>query len=63
MILAGGEFWAKILPSEISFEQFVALYHQSLEDVGMNAAIREMVNTLAPVSEAKKAEIIEELTS
>ena len=28
----------------------------------MNTAIREMVNTLAPISEAKKAEIIEELT-
>ena len=62
MILAGSEFWAKILPGEISFEQFVALYHQSLKSVGMNVAIREMVDMLAPVSEAKKAEIIAELT-
>jgi hypothetical protein len=62
MILAGSEFWTKILPGEISFEQFVSLYHQSLDAVGMNAAIRELVNTLAPVSEAKKAEILEELT-
>ncbi len=61
MILAGSEFWAKILPGEISFEQFVGLYHQSLEAVGMNATIRKLVNALAPVSEAKKAEIIEEL--
>ena len=62
MILAGSEFWTKILPSEISFEQFVALYHQSLKAVGMNTAIRELVNAIAPVSEAKKIEIISELT-
>lgn len=62
MVLAGSEFWTKILPDEISFEQFIGLYHQSLEAVGMNAAIREMVNTLAPISKAKKAEIIGELT-
>ncbi len=62
MILAGSEFWAKILPGEISFEQFVGLYHQSLKAVGMNAAIRDLVNMLAPVSEAKKAEIVQELT-
>ena len=62
MILAGSEFWVKILPDEISFEQFVGLYHQSLEAVGMNATIRELVNTLTPVSEVKKAEIIKELT-
>lgn len=62
MILAGSEFWAKILPGEISFEQFVVLYHQSLEDVGMNAAIRDLVDTLAPVSDSKKKKIVDELT-
>ena len=31
MILAGSEFWVKILPCEISFEQFVALYHSLLK--------------------------------
>lgn len=61
MILAGSEFWTKILPSEISFEQFVSLYHQSLEAVGMNAAIRELVETLAPVSANKKDEMVSEL--
>ena len=62
MILAGSEFWAKILPGEVSFEQFVGLYHQSLEAVGMNTTIRELVNALAPLSESKRAEIIEEIT-
>jgi hypothetical protein len=63
MILAGSEFWAKILPDEISFEQFIGLYHQSLEVVGMNAAIRELVDMLAPVSDNKKKEIVGELTN
>lgn len=62
MILAGGEFWAKILPDGISFEQFVSLYHQSLEAVGMNAAIRDLVDLLAPMSDSKKKEIVDELT-
>lgn len=62
MILAGSEFWIKILPSEISFEQFVGLYHQSLEAIGMNTAIRDLVDMLAPVSDRKKKKIIEELT-
>ena len=62
MILAGSEFWAKILPSEVSFEQFVDLYGKALEAVGMNGAIRDLVDMLAPVSDNKKKEIVDELT-
>ncbi len=62
MILAGSHFWTKILPKTVSFDYFVRLYHQALSEVGMNEAIKEMVETQVPVSEAKKSEIITELT-
>ncbi len=62
MILAGSEFWAKVLPVEISFDDFVNLYHTALETIGMNEAIREMVSAYVPVSRRKKSEIIAELT-
>lgn len=62
MILAGSHFWTKILPETVSFDDFVRLYHQALSYVGMNEAIKEMVEVHVPVSEAKKTEIISELT-
>ena len=62
MILAGSEFWIKILPNEISFDNFVTLYHRALEAIGMNEAIREMVSAYVPVSKSKKTEIVAELT-
>lgn len=62
MILAGSQFWAKILPAGISFDDFVRLYHKALEVIGMNEVVREMVDAHVPVSQAKKAEIVQELT-
>ncbi len=62
MILAGSHFWTKILPETVSFDDFIRLYHQALSNVGMNKAIKEMVEAHVPVSEAKKSEIITELT-
>jgi len=61
MILAGSHFWMKILPTGISFDDFIRLYHEALETIGMNSAIREMVDAYVPVSESKKAEMIDEL--
>ena len=61
MILAGSQFWMKILPIGVSFDEFVRLYHEALEAIGMNSAIREMVDAHVPVSQSKKAEMIEEL--
>lgn len=62
MILAGSQFWAKILPSDVSFENFIGLYHEALEVIGMNEVIRKMVDAHVPVSQTKKAEIVQELT-
>ena len=61
MILAGSYFWTKILPSVISFDDFVKLYHRALKEIGMNEAIRKMVNAHVPVSKAKKDEMLQEL--
>lgn len=61
MILAGSEFWTRILPKGVSFDEFMGLYHEALKAIGMNAAIRELVETYVPVSEQKKGEMIAEL--
>ena len=61
MILAGSQFWEMILPKSVSFNDFVGLYHEALKAVGMNEAIKALVKSQVPASEARKAEMIKEL--
>lgn len=62
MILAGSQFWTKILPPGVSFDQFVGLYHEALKEIGMNAAIRELLDATLSLSSDEEAAIVEELT-
>ena len=50
MILAGSDFWVKILPPDMAFGDFVRLYHQALREIGINDAIRDMVKSLVPTT-------------
>lgn len=43
MFLIGKDFWETILPEEITFERFTELYKTALEEINLNARIKEMV--------------------
>ena len=43
MFLIGKKFWDKILPPGISFEDFEEIYKEALEEIDLNAKIREMI--------------------
>lgn len=43
MFLIGKNLWNKILPEDISFEEFVDIYKEALEEIGLNNRIIEMI--------------------
>lgn len=43
MFLIGKNLWSKILPNDISFEQFEDIYKEALEDIRLNERIVEMI--------------------
>ncbi len=43
MFLIGKKLWTKILPVEITFEEFEDIYKEALEDIGLNNRIVEMI--------------------
>lgn len=43
MFLIGKAFWEKILPENISFEEFEAIYKSALEDINLNKRITKMI--------------------
>lgn len=43
MFLIGKVFWEKILPENISFEEFEAIYKSALEDIDLNKRITKMI--------------------
>jgi hypothetical protein len=43
MFLIGKNFWEKILPNGISFEEFENLYKEALEEIDLNSRITEMI--------------------
>ena len=45
MFLIGKDLWEKILPEDISFQQFVGIYKQALEEIRVNARIVEMIRS------------------
>jgi hypothetical protein len=44
MFLIGKNFWEKILPENISFENFEEIYKLALEEIDLNAKITEIIN-------------------
>lgn len=44
MFLIGKNLWDKILPDDISFEEFEEIYKEALEDIGLNDRIVKMIN-------------------
>lgn len=44
MFLIGKNFWEKILPNNISFDDFVGVYKSALEEIDLNAKITEMID-------------------
>lgn len=45
MFLIGKKLWNKILPNNISFEEFEVIYKEALEEIGLNNRIIEMINS------------------
>ena len=43
MFLIGKNFWERILPDNISFEQFEQIYKEALEEIDLNTRITEMI--------------------
>ena len=44
MFLIGKNFWEKILPDGISYEEFEEIYKEALEDIDLNARIHSMID-------------------
>ena len=45
MFLIGKKFWEKILPEGVSFEEFVEIYKEALEEIDLNARVHAMINS------------------
>lgn len=43
MFLIGGDFWNKILPKEITFDDFVNIYSEALAEIDLNNKINNMI--------------------
>lgn len=43
MFLIGSDLWNKILPEEISFNDFTEIYREALEEIGLNNKIKMMI--------------------
>lgn len=43
MFLIGSQFWEKILPEGISFQDFAAIYRESLETIDLNSRINGLI--------------------
>lgn len=44
MFLIGSQFWSKILPDEISFDDFTGIYKEALEEIDLNKHINDMIS-------------------
>lgn len=43
MFLIGSDFWNRILPQNITFEDFMSIYREALEEIDLNARINLMI--------------------
>ena len=44
--LIGSEFWNKILPNDINFNEFCTIYNEVLTDLDLNGKIRNLINSV-----------------
>ena len=44
MFLIGSQFWNKILPQDISFDDFTKIYREALEEINLNKRINDMIS-------------------
>lgn len=44
MFLIGADFWDKILPNDISFNNFTEIYASALAELDLNKHINEMIH-------------------
>lgn len=44
MFLIGANFWNKILPSDITFDEFTVIYKEALEEINLNGRINDMIS-------------------
>lgn len=44
MFLIGADFWNRILPGEIKFDDFTKIYREALEEIDLNDRIKRMIN-------------------
>lgn len=45
MFLIGSEFWTKILPSGITFDEFCTLYQETMQEIDINQRLKAMIKT------------------
>lgn len=44
MFLIGSRFWERILPSEVTFNNFTEIYREALEEINLNNRINNIIN-------------------
>ena len=44
MFLIGSQFWERILPDGILFEEFTRIYQEALEQIDLNQRINNMIS-------------------
>lgn len=49
MFLIGKKFWEKILPADISFEDFEGIYKEALEEIDLNSKIHDMIRSCTKI--------------
>lgn len=59
MILIGEEFWNKILPEEITFEEFKEIYYNLFDELNFNEFINDLVKNYRKSKHVYKTEITE----
>ena len=44
MFLIGSNFWNKILPQDISFNDFIIIYREALQEIDLNSHINNIID-------------------
>lgn len=44
MFLIGANFWNRILPNDITFNDFTKIYREALEEIDLNNRINRMIS-------------------
>ena len=46
LLLIGSAFWNKILPSQITYSDFVNLYTEALDEIALTQKMEDLINNL-----------------